>query len=78
MTKRRLARDRYKKFRNMGEYSSRFRAAITREVNALQGLFTGGVRRITRRRSGNEDVLPEEFLSSAEPANGEVPPTNGT
>ena len=34
--KRRL-RERYKKFRKMGEYSSHFRAAIRREVDALQG-----------------------------------------
>ncbi len=48
-SRRRLLRDRYKKFRNIGEYNSHFRAAITREVNALQGLVTTGVKRITRR-----------------------------
>ena len=78
ISKRRLAKERYKKFRNMGEYSSRFRAGITREVNALQGLIGGGVRRITRRRSANVDELPDDFLSSSEPANVDPPPTNGT
>jgi len=48
-SRRRLLRDRYKKFRNIGEYSSHFRAAITREVNALQGLVTTGMKRIARR-----------------------------
>ena len=49
MSTRRMLRSRYKKFRKMGEYSSHFRAAITREVNALQGLVATGVRRIARR-----------------------------
>ena len=62
MSKRRLVRDRYKKFRKMGEYSSHFRAAITREVDALQGLVATGVRRITRR--GRKP--PEELLEGAE------------
>ena len=58
---RRLVRDRYKKFRNIGEYSSHFRAAITREANALQGLVTTGVKRIVGRAKPNEeayDVVP--------------------
>ena len=46
---RALLKDRYKKFRNMGEYSSYFRAAINREANALQGFVSTGVRRIARR-----------------------------
>ena len=48
---RSLLRDRYKKFRNMGEYSSYFRAAINREASALQGLVSSGVRRIARRQA---------------------------
>ena len=58
---RRLVRDRYKKFRNIGEYNSHFRAAITREANALQGLVTTGVKRIVGRAKPNEepyDVVP--------------------
>ena len=60
-SERRLVRDRYKKFRNIGEYSSHFRAAITREANALQGLVTTGVKRIVGRAKPNEepyDVVP--------------------
>ncbi len=54
--KRRLSR-RYKKFRNVGRYSSRVRAAVAREVNSLQGRMASGVRRIARRgRSGEGDA----------------------
>ncbi len=48
-SRRNLQRERYKKFRNMGEYSSHFRAAINREASALQGLVSTGVRRIAHR-----------------------------
>ena len=51
--KRRLSQ-RYKKFRNVGKYSSRVRAAVAREVNALQGHVTTSVRRIARRRQSDE------------------------
>jgi acetyl-CoA carboxylase carboxyl transferase subunit beta len=61
-SKRRLLRDRYKKFRSIGEYSSHFRAAITREVNALQGLVTTGVKRITRRARPEEE-LDDDMIS---------------
>ena len=54
---KRLLRDRYRKFRNMGEYSSHFRTAITREVDALQGLVVTGVRRMTRRQ---QNAQPED------------------
>ena len=55
-TRRRLSR-RYKKFRNVGRYSSRVRAAVAREVDALQSLVVTGVKRIARRRrtNGNND-----------------------
>lgn len=56
---RRLVKNRYKKFRNMGEYSSHFRTAITREVTALQGFMASGVRRVTRRRSREDDASPD-------------------
>ena len=61
MSARRMLKSRYKKFRKMGEYSSHFRSAITREVNALQGFVATGVRRIARRhpRQENETVSPE-------------------
>jgi hypothetical protein len=32
----------------MGEYSSHFRTAITREVNSLRGIVSTGVRRMRR------------------------------
>ncbi|MDP6403244.1 MAG: acetyl-CoA carboxylase carboxyltransferase subunit alpha/beta [SAR202 cluster bacterium] len=63
-SRRRLLRDRYKKFRNIGEYSSHFRAAITREVNALQGLVTTGVKRITRR-SRRDGELTDDVISGS-------------
>ena len=63
---RRLLSERYRKFRKMGEYSSHFRAAITREVNSLQGLVATGVRRIARRgrpRPGRQDA-PEALVEA--------------
>ena len=56
---RSLLRDRYKKFRNMGEYSSYFRAAINREASALQGFVSSGVRRIARRQSSEQGEPPQ-------------------
>ena len=66
MPKRRMINSRYKKFRKMGEYSSHFSAAITREVNALQGFVASGVRRMARRQRQEPEDLPEEFLSDEE------------
>ena len=60
---RKVLADRYKKFRKMGEYSSHFRAAITREVNALQGLVLTGVKRISRRRRRRSEDVPAEGLA---------------
>ncbi len=59
LSKRRVLKNRYKKFRSMGQYSSRVRAALTREVDALQGLVSTGVRRITRRQSQEHTEIPE-------------------
>ena len=56
---RSLLKDRYKKFRNMGEYSSYFRAAINREASALQGLVSSGVRRIARRQTPEQTEPPQ-------------------
>ena len=56
---RSLLRDRYKKFRNMGEYSSHFRAAINREASALQGFVSSGVRRIARRQTPEQSEPPQ-------------------
>jgi acetyl-CoA carboxylase carboxyl transferase subunit beta len=57
---RRIVGRRYKKFRKMGEYSSHFRSAITREVDALQGLVATGVKRIARRRAEPPEEHSEE------------------
>jgi acetyl-CoA carboxylase carboxyl transferase subunit alpha len=61
--KRRI-NERYKKFRRMGEYSSRFRAAIVRDVDALQGFVSRKMRRIARR-NGPADESPQAVESSA-------------
>ena len=66
MSRKRLLRDRYKKFRKVGEYSSHFRAAITREVNALQGLVATGVRRIARRRGKSAQEPDSDSLWNQE------------
>lgn len=59
ISQRRLQRERYKKFRKMGEYGSHFRAAITGEVDHLQSIVGTHVRRIVRRR----EKEPEESTS---------------
>jgi acetyl-CoA carboxylase carboxyl transferase subunit beta len=55
---KKMQKDRYKKYRNIGEYSSYFSAALTRDVNALQNLFAACARWITRR-SAPADHPPE-------------------
>ncbi len=66
--KRKMLRDRYAKFRNIGEYSSHFKVAITREVNALQGLVASGVRRIAKRQGqdGREKKAREKPRESVQ------------
>ena len=54
--------NRYKKYRKMGEYSSHFRTAVTREVNSLQGLVATGVRRISRRKSATPEEIPADLV----------------
>lgn len=49
-----LIKNRYKKFRRMGEYSSYFRAAISKEVSDVQELLQRGVSRIKQRLSTAE------------------------
>ena len=56
---RSLLKERYKKFRNMGEYSSHFRVAINREASALQGFVSSGVRRIARRQHPEQAEPPQ-------------------
>jgi acetyl-CoA carboxylase carboxyl transferase alpha subunit/acetyl-CoA carboxylase carboxyl transferase beta subunit len=58
-----LVKNRYKKYRRMGEYSSYFRAAISKEVSDLQGLLKRGVSKIRQRLSAPE-TLPTEGQES--------------
>jgi acetyl-CoA carboxylase alpha subunit len=46
-----LIKNRYKKFRRMGEYSSYFRTAISKEVSDVQELLQRGVSSIKQRLS---------------------------
>ena len=50
-----LVRNRYKKFRRIGEYSSYFRAAISKEVSDVQELLQRGMSRLRRRLSAPEE-----------------------
>ena len=68
--KRRL-RERYKKFRKMGEYSSHFRAAIRREVDALQGFVTTGVKRVARRGPAEPADDTDDLLTDAPAISGD-------
>ena len=73
-SQRRRLRARYKKFRKMGEYSSHFRAAIRREVDALQGFVTTGVKRVARRGSSEPADQADDLLTDAPALPGD---TNG-
>ena len=55
---KRLLRDRYRKFRKMGEYSSHFRVALTQEAAHLQSYVAHRVRRIRRRGRRGQRSLP--------------------
>jgi len=65
---KKLINKRYEKFRRMGEYSSHFRAAISREVGHLQGQLARGVKELRGRLPGKGREAPElnneEGLSS--------------
>ena len=45
------ARERYAKYRDMGEYSSQIKATIAKEVNAVQNLVRSGMTKILHRKS---------------------------
>ena len=64
-SQRRRLRARFRKFRKMGEYSSHFRAAIRREVDALQGFVTTGVKRVARRGAPEPDDPSDDLLTDA-------------
>jgi len=51
---KKLIRERYKKFRQMGEYTSYFRSAISKEVSEIQELLQRSVTRLRDRFSGAE------------------------
>ena len=57
---KRRAKDRYEKYRNMGEYSSQIKATIAKEVNAVQNLIRSGMTRFLRRKSA-EPALEEQI-----------------
>ncbi|MCY4654418.1 MAG: acetyl-CoA carboxylase carboxyl transferase subunit beta [Dehalococcoidia bacterium] len=50
MSQKKRDRERYKKYRNMGEYSSRIRVKIAKEVNSFQNMVRSGWERLPRRR----------------------------
>ena len=50
MSQKKRDRERYKKYRSMGEYSSRIRVKIAKEVNSLQNMVRAGWERLPRRR----------------------------
>jgi len=56
VSKRKMLRNRYKKFREMGKYSSHFRTAVSREANALKGYVGTRMRKLARRQPD----LPED------------------
>ncbi|MBI2855469.1 MAG: acetyl-CoA carboxylase carboxyl transferase subunit beta [Chloroflexi bacterium] len=59
-TTKRVLRDRYRKYRNMGEYSSYFRVAVASEVSHLQGYVAQGARLIRRRRRRRQLPPPND------------------
>ncbi len=50
MSQKRRDRERYKKYRSMGEYSSRIRVKIAKDVNSLQNMIRAGWERLPRKR----------------------------
>ena len=66
---KKLLKERYGKYRNIGEYSSHFGAAINREVSGLRSLVASGVRRVTRRgrtADANGDQAVTDLAQDAE------------
>ena len=55
----RIIKERYKKFRRMGECTSYFRSAVSKEVTELQDLVQRGVSRLRERFAATES--PEEY-----------------
>jgi acetyl-CoA carboxylase carboxyl transferase subunit beta len=60
--RKKLVKDRYKRLRSMGEYTSHFRSAISKEVTELQELMKRGVEMLRQRFTP-----PEEEEQQPEP-----------
>jgi acetyl-CoA carboxylase carboxyl transferase beta subunit/acetyl-CoA carboxylase carboxyl transferase alpha subunit len=69
---RTLVRRRQKKFRNFGEYGSRFKTAVRGELTSWRAAFRTGFRVLTRRGPGGDEELLEsdEQPESSETMNG--------
>jgi acetyl-CoA carboxylase carboxyl transferase alpha subunit len=61
-----LVKERYKKYRSMGEYTSHFRSAISKEVTQLQELLQRGVSRLRDRFTSLEGPETGEERSGSE------------
>ena len=59
ISRKRRLKNRYKKFRNIGEYSSHFGSSISREVNTLRGTVSRRVKEI--RSSTSTEAADAEF-----------------
>ena len=66
-----LLRQRYKKFRKMGEYTSYFRATLAREIETLQSYVVEQVKSVREKSPSSEKNLRESQDSNR------LPSTNG-
>lgn len=68
----RLIKERYKKYRRMGEFSSYFRAALAQEVADLQSLLRRGVSRLRKTFSAGprQTETPPEGRNEQDPDSG--------
>ncbi|HAL48220.1 MAG: acetyl-CoA carboxylase carboxyl transferase subunit beta [Chloroflexi bacterium] len=68
---KKLLKARYGKYRNIGEYSSHFGAAINREVTGLRSLVASGVRRVTRRGRTESPPSIDQVAATAQDGESE-------
>ena len=63
---RKRVKERYDKYRRMGEYSSQIRATIAREFNSVRGLIRLGFGRLSRKGQGQhmDDVAADKALTN--------------
>ncbi len=66
MSLKKRARERYKKYRSMGEYSSRIRVKIAKEVNSFQNMVRSGWERMPRKKRSQPtlDYPVEQILKN--------------